>query len=119
MNALVPERAMVPSASTSSSRLMPMPLSSMVRRLGVGVDPDRDARLGVVASSVGRRDRFVAQPFAGIGGIRDQFAQEHVLVGIDRVHHQVQQARNVGLERPAFRLCGGFGFGLGVSLVLA
>jgi hypothetical protein len=28
MNALVPERAMVPSASTISSRDMPMPLSS-------------------------------------------------------------------------------------------
>ena len=33
MKALVPERAMVPSASTISSRLMPMPLSSTVRLL--------------------------------------------------------------------------------------
>ena len=32
MKALVPDRAMVPSASTISSRLMPMPLSSTVRR---------------------------------------------------------------------------------------
>ena len=40
----------------------------------------------------------------GVGCVRDQLAQEDVLVGIDRVHHQVQQAGNVGLERAAFGL---------------
>ena len=77
--------------------------------LGVGVELDGDARLGVVAEQRRRGDGLVAQPFAGVGGVRDQFAQEHVLVGIDRVHHQVQQARNVGLEGAAF----GFGVGSG------
>jgi len=33
MNARVPDRAIVPSASISSASLMPMPLSSTVRRL--------------------------------------------------------------------------------------
>ena len=116
MNALVPERAMVPSASTISSWLMPMPLSSTVRTARLGVDPDGDAGLGVVAEKLGLGDGLVAQPLAGIGGVGDQLAEEHVLVGIDRVHHEVQQARNVGFERPAFRLgFGGSGHGRQVS----
>ena len=77
--------------------------------LGVGVDLDGDARLGFVVEQRRRGDRLVAQPLAGVGCVGDQLAQEHVLVGIDRVHHQVQQARNVGLERPAFRLGVGSG----------
>ena len=40
---------MVPSASTISSRLMPMPLSSTVSCRLLGVDRERDARLGIVA----------------------------------------------------------------------
>ena len=60
--------------------------------------------LGVVAEQGWRGDGLVAQSFAGVRRVRDQFAEEHVLVGIDRVHHQVQQARNVGLEGAAFRL---------------
>ena len=60
-------------------------------RARLGVDLERDARLGIVAQQRGVGDRLVAQPLAGVGGVGDQFAQEDVLVGIDRVHHQVQQ----------------------------
>ena len=75
--ALVPERAMVPSASISSSRLMPMPLSSKVSVLVVR---DRSrcviARLGVVAEQLGLGERLVAQLLAGVGGVGDQLAQK-------------------------------------------
>ena len=104
MNALVPERAMVPSASTNSSRLMPMPLSSTASsRLSASIAM-RDARLRIVGEEGGRGDGLVAQPLAGVGGVGDELAEEDVLVGIDRVHHQVQQPRDVGFEDAAFRL---------------
>ena len=70
---------MVPSASTISSRLMPMPLSSTVSGPLVGIDRERDARLGVVAEQRGLGDRLVAQPLAGVGGVGDQFAQKDYL----------------------------------------
>ena len=103
MKARVPERAIVPSASAISSRLMPMPLSSTVSSLVVRIGRDRDARLGIVAEQFGAADRLEAQPFAGVRGIGDQLAQEDVLVGIDRMHHHVQQPRDIGLECPGFR----------------
>ena len=40
----------------------------------------------------------IAQLVEGIGGIGDQLAQEHVAVGIDRVHHEVQKPGDFGLE---------------------
>ena len=46
----------------------------------------------------GMREGFVTQLLAGVGGVGDQFAHENVALGIDRMHHQMQQARNVGLE---------------------
>ena len=95
---------MVPSASTISSRLMPMPLSSTVSVLSSAIEPDGDARLRVVAEQLGPGDRLVAQLLAGVGRVGDQLAQEDVAVGIDRVHHQVQQPGNVGLEGAAFGL---------------
>ena len=66
-------------------------------------------RLGVLAQQRGRGDGLVTQPLGSVGSVGDQFAQEDVLIGIDRVHHQVQQAGNVGLERSAFGLGVGSG----------
>ena len=57
MNALVPERAIVPSASAELASLMPMPLSSIVSRRAVGIEGYGDMRLAVVAEQAG-----VAQP---------------------------------------------------------
>ena len=74
------------------------------QQLFVGIDEKRDARLHVVAEQRRIGDGLVAQPLAGVRGVGDQLAQKHRLVGIDRVHHQVQKLGNVGLERPAFRL---------------
>ena len=87
---------MVPRLSISSSRSMPMPLSAIVSagRL-VGDDADDEP---VVAGELGPRDRLVAELVAGIGGVGDQLAQEDLAVGVDRVHHQVEEARDLGLE---------------------
>ena len=94
---------MVPSASTISSRFMPMPLSSTVRLAlsASSVIVMRGSRIVGQQRRLG--DRLVAQLLAGVGGVGDQLAQENVLVGIDRVHHQMQQPRNVGLETAFFR----------------
>ena len=64
----------------------------------VGVEPQRDARLRIVAKQRRRGDRLVTQPFAGVGRIGDQFAQKYRFLGIDRVHHQLQQLGDVSLE---------------------
>ena len=69
----------------------------------LGVDRERDARLCVIAKQRRRGDGFVAQPLASIGGVRDQLTQKHRFLGIDRVHHQLQELGDVGLERAAFR----------------
>ena len=64
----------------------------------LGVERQRDARLDVVAEELRLGDRLIAQPLAGIRRIGDQFAQKHRLVGVDRVHHQLQKLGDVGLE---------------------
>src|SRR5262249_11361438 len=68
----------------------------------VGVDQERDAQGRVIAEQVRAGDRFVTQLFAGVGGVRNQLADEDLLVGIDRVDDQVEELGNIGLERPAF-----------------
>ncbi len=66
------------------------------------VDGERNARLHVVAQQRRIADGFVAQLFAGIRGVGDQFAQKHRFVGINRMHHQLQKLGDIGLERTAF-----------------
>ncbi len=68
----------------------------------VGVDQERDAQGRVIAEQGRAGDRFVTQLFARVGGVRNQLADEDLLVGIDRVDDQVEELGNVGLERPAF-----------------
>src|SRR5262249_14989806 len=46
---------------------------------------------------------LVAQALAGVGRIRDQFAQKHRLLGIDRVHYQLQKFGDIRFEEAAFR----------------
>ena len=58
----------------------------------------RDREGAAVFDQFGLGERLVAQLFAGVGGVGDQFAHENVAVRIDRMHHQVQQPRNVGLK---------------------
>ena len=82
------------------------------QRLGVGIDRDLDRERSAVLDQFRLGDRLVAQLLAGVGGVGDEFADENLPVGIDRMDHQLQQARNVGLEA----LGRGFaGRGLGVG----
>lgn len=46
----------------------------------IGVEDDVDARLWIVAQQRRRGDAFVAQLFAGVGRVGDEFAQEDVPV---------------------------------------
>ena len=83
------------------------------QRLGVGIDRNLDRERSAVLDQFGLGDRLVAQLLAGVGGVGDEFADEDLAVGIDRMDHEMQQARNVGLEALG---PGGFaGRGLGVG----
>ena len=92
--------------------LMPTPLSEKVSVLASGSIAIVDRERSAVLDQFGLGDRLVAQLLAGVGGVGDEFADEDVAVGIDRMHHEMQQARNVGLEAlgPGF---GGRGAGVG------
>ena len=43
-------------------------------------------------------ERFKPQLVQCIGGIRDQLPQKRILVGVDRVDHQIQQLSCLGLK---------------------
>ena len=77
-------------------------------RIGFLVRHDADSGRVAVADQIGGRDRLVAQLVAGVRRVRDQFAQENVGLRIDRMHHQVQQFGDLGLEW--------LGFGCGISM---
>ena len=82
------------------------------QRLGVRIDRNLDRERSAVLDQFRLGDRFVAQLLAGVGGVGDELADEDLAVGIDRMDHQMQQARNVGLEALG-RGFGGRGLGVG------
>jgi hypothetical protein len=49
--------------------------------------------------------RAIAELVAGVGGVRDQLAQEDIGLRIDRMHHQVQQFGDLGLKGLGQRRC--------------
>ena len=103
---------MVPRPLVKSSRVIP----AVVREsqcLGVRIDRNLDRKRSAVLDELRLGDRLVAQLLAGVGGVGDELADEDLAVGIDRVYHQMQQARNIGLE--ALRAGGLSGRGLGVG----
>jgi hypothetical protein len=51
-----------------------------------------DALVGLV------RDREVAELVDGVGGIGDELAEEYLLVRVERVDDEVEEARNLRLE---------------------
>ena len=65
-------------------------------RLGVVGDPDPQRPLFLRVLAAGKQ--FQPQPVDGIGGVRDQLAQEDLLVAVQRVDHQVQELHHLGLE---------------------
>ena len=79
----------------------------------LGVDQERDPGLGIIAEQGRVGDRLEAQPLTGVGRVGDQLAQKDVPVGIDRVHHQLQQLGDVRLEGAALGgdgICGRHGW---------
>ena len=67
-----------------------MPLSVTVRVLAVLSAAMRDFERRR-REKLRLRDRLIAQFVAGIGRIGDELAQEHLALGIDRMHHEIEK----------------------------
>jgi len=65
---------------------------------------ERSKQLAIVLEQRCMVDRFEAQFVRCIGCVRDQFAQEDFLVGVQRMDHQLQQLTGLGLEFSCFDL---------------
>ena len=81
-------------------------------RPGLLVERDADLELAVALVERRIRDRLEAELVGGVRGVGHQLAEEHLLVAVQRVHHEVQELLHLGLE--AERLLGGRGHGSGV-----
>ena len=77
---------------------MPMPLSAMVSVLAALSGVMVILRSGSPSSSSGCGNGLVAQLVERIGGVGDQLAQEDIAVGIDRMHHEMQELGDLRLE---------------------
>ena len=110
-NALVPERAIVPRPAVRSSRRHADAVIGDGQRL-VGIERDGDDERPALGQ-FGPGDRLVAQLLAGVGGVGDELADKNFPVGIDRMDHQMQQARDVGLEALRLGCFGRRGLGVG------
>ena len=77
------------------------------KRVGRLVRHDPDVGRRAIGDQIGRGDRLIAQLVAGVRRVRNQFAQENVGFRIDRMHHQVQELGDLGLERLGFGGSGG------------
>ena len=93
---------MVPRCATASSRVMPMPLSRIVRvpAFGVGLDPDAQLPLLAQQRRVGQGQE--AQLVVGVGGVGDQLAEEDLAVAVQGMDHELQQLTDLGLEAECF-----------------
>ena len=78
--------------------------------LGGLVGGEVDLEVGIVAQECRIGDRFVAQLVAGIRGVRNELAQEHIAVRIDRMHHELQELGDFGLELVGLRVAAGLRF---------
>ena len=72
------------------------------KRVRLLVRRDADGGRRPVGDQLGGGDRLIAQLVAGVRGVRNQFAQENVGFRIDRMHHQMQEFGDLGLERLGF-----------------
>ena len=88
---------MVPMFLMTSARVMPMPVSEIDRVLFVAVGLDADVRLAA-RRQVGAGQPLEAELVDRVGRVRDQLAQEDVLVGVERMDHEVEQLLDLGLE---------------------
>ena len=82
-------------------QLLPVHADAVVgdgQRAGRLVAADADRQHRVLGDEFGLGDRLVTELVAGVGRVRDQLAQEDVALGVDRVHHHVEQVGDFGLE---------------------
>ena len=75
-----------------------MPLSDTVIGARLRVEAHADLQLGVVLEERLVGERLEAQLVAGVRRVRDQLAQEDLLVAVQGVDHQVEQLLDLGLE---------------------
>ncbi len=73
----------------------------VAHREGAGLLVGDQLDLPVLAPFGQRRvgEGLVARLVDGVGGVGDQLAQEDLLVGIERMDHQVEDLVHLGLER--------------------
>src|SRR3989304_3192547 len=62
------------------------------------VETDVELQLGVVFKQILRGQRLEAQLVAGIRRVRNQLAQEDLLVAVQRVDHEIEQLLDLGLK---------------------
>ena len=74
---------------------------------GLLIKGQPDSKLGLVDTEVRVLDCLEAQLVEGIRGVGDELAQEDLLVGVDRVDHEVEQLLALCLEL-LHRSCGPF-----------
>ncbi len=74
------------------------------QRLGRLVGGDDDIEQRRLFQKGGRGNGLIAQLVQRIGCIGNQFAQENIPVGINRMHHEVQELGHFRLECVGFRL---------------
>ena len=88
---------MVPRLSISSCRVMPMPSSEISRVLA-----SLSGTMRILASGGGARlwigQRLEPAAVHGVRRVGHQFAQEDLPLGIQRVHHQIEQASDLGAK---------------------
>ena len=93
---------MVPMLAITSSRDMPMPLSDTVMVRAALSKATRIFSSASPSYRAGFGERLEAQLVGGVGGVRDQLAQEDLLVAVQGVDHEVQQLLHLGLEAEGF-----------------
>ena len=69
---------------------------------GFGIGNDLDLPVAIAIQQGLVRDGLETDTIDGIGGIRDQLAQENILVGVERMDDQVEQLGYLGLELVVF-----------------
>ena len=67
-------------------------------RVVVPVVFDPDAEFRILRQQFGSRERFEAELVGGVRCVRDQLAQENLLVAVQGVNHQLQELADFGLE---------------------
>ena len=73
-------------------------------RPGVFVEADPDPQRPLGLGQLGLREQLEPEPVDGVRGVRDQLAEEDLLVAVQGMHHQVQDLDHFGLETEAFLL---------------